>query len=155
DVGGECVVDPRAQRGRRQVRVELQMRHLPGRVDARIGPSGAVQLELVTPRRVAHRTFDLARNRLRVLLDLPAAVAAAVVFDQQLEAGHYASRASARLAMAVSWNPTPVRSAIVIWSGRARPGMRPAAISPRSARTRSARITPASSACRSSPNVEH
>jgi hypothetical protein len=91
DVGRQRVVEARAQHGRRQVRVELEVRDLSERVHAGVGPAGAVQLELLPPRRVADGAIDFAGDRPRVLLDLPAAVTGAVVFNQQLEARHRAS----------------------------------------------------------------
>jgi hypothetical protein len=57
------------------------MRDLSERVHARIGPSRAVQLELLSPRDVSNGALDLTRNGFCVLLNLPAAVPRAGVFD--------------------------------------------------------------------------
>ena len=62
------------------------MRDLRERVDAGVGAAGSVQLEVARAGGGADRALDLALHRLRVLLNLPAAVARAGVFDRQLEA---------------------------------------------------------------------
>ena len=62
---------------------------------------------------------------------------------------------SAALAIAVSWKPTPVRSAIVIWRSFILPGFRPATIAPSSPCTSSAVSWAASIAWRSSPKAAH
>src|SRR5262249_31746287 len=131
--------------------IELEMSDLRHGVDTGVRPAGAVELELLPARHVLYGAFDLTRDGSRVLLDLPAAVTRAGVLDYELEPRH----SSAVLAMAVSWNPTPVRSAIVICSADVRPGFRPATTSPSSACTRSAWKSPASSPWRNSPNAAH
>ena len=88
DVRRERVVDAVAQRVRRQVGVELEVRDLRERVHARVGPSRAIELELRTPRHVRDRALDFSRDRPRVLLDLPAAVAGSGIFNNELEARH-------------------------------------------------------------------
>jgi len=49
--------------------------------------------------------------------------------------------------MAVSWNPTPVKSQIVISMSRVRPGFLPATTSPSVPRTSASRMSPAAIAC--------
>ena len=88
DVGGQRLVDPRQQRRRRQRRADVEMRDLGQRVDAGVGAAGAVDLEAIAAGRGADRLDQLALDRPRVGLDLPAAVARAGVLDGQLEAGH-------------------------------------------------------------------
>ena len=58
------------------------------RVDAGVGAAGAVDLEAIAAGRGADRLHQLALDRPRVGLDLPAAVARARVLDGQLEARH-------------------------------------------------------------------
>src|SRR5690606_25331268 len=53
-----------------------------------------------------------------------------------------AARAKASVAMAVSWIPVPVRSAMVIWSAAVRPGFCPAMICPSSGKSTSASARP-------------
>ena len=65
-----------------------EMRDLRQRVHPCVGAPGAVQLERLPPRGLVHRPLDFSGDRLCVLLDLPAAVTAAGVFDHELEAGH-------------------------------------------------------------------
>ena len=78
DVVRQRVVDPRAQRFRRQIGVELEVRDLGERVHAGIGPARRRTTRTRDGRvDVAHRAIDLALHRPRVLLNLPAAVAAA------------------------------------------------------------------------------
>jgi len=81
DVGRKRVVQPREQRGRRQIGIQIEMRDLADRMDARVRAARAVQLEFLPPRHLANRAVDLARDRPRVLLNLPAAVSRSVVFD--------------------------------------------------------------------------
>ena len=69
-----------------QLRLEVEVRDLGQRVHARVGAAGAVQLGRGAVRDLAGRRQDLARHRARVLLDLPAGVARALVLDRQLEA---------------------------------------------------------------------
>ena len=86
--GGSSSLSCGGERRRRQSRVQLEVRDLAQRVDARVGPAGAVELERGLRRDGADRAVDLALDGAGVLLDLPAGVARAGVLDQQLEAGH-------------------------------------------------------------------
>ncbi len=86
DIGRQFVVQPSPQRLRRKGGDDVEVGDLCQRVDAGIGASGSVQLEIPTARDRAHRAVDLPLNRPRVLLDLPAAVTRAGVLDGQLEA---------------------------------------------------------------------
>src|SRR5439155_11603449 len=97
DVGRQLVVQPPAQRVGRQIRADVEMRHLRERVHAGVGPARSVQLEVLAPGDRADSAVDFTLHRLRVLLDLPAAVACAGVLDRQLEAWH---------ARIVSWAGT-------------------------------------------------
>ena len=91
DVRGQALVDAVAQGVWRQVGVNLEVRDLRQRVHARVGAPRAVQLELPAPRRLVDGALDLPGNRPRVLLDLPAAIPRAGIFDHELEAGHWES----------------------------------------------------------------
>jgi hypothetical protein len=64
------------------------MRHLSQRVNARVGPAGAVKLEVFAAADRSCGLIDLALNRPRVLLDLPPALAGSGVLDGQLESWH-------------------------------------------------------------------
>ena len=95
DVVRQRVVDARDERGRRQLDAEIDVRDLAERVHAGIGAAGAVRLERRAARRLsASGAVELALHRARVLLDLPAAVAGAGVFERQLVAGHRGRSAS-------------------------------------------------------------
>ena len=78
---GQLVVHAPQQRGRRDIRANVQVRHLRKRVHPGVGASGAVQLESRAPGRFAHRAVEFACHRAGVLLNLPPAVARAGVFD--------------------------------------------------------------------------
>ena len=92
DVGRQLVVDSAAQRLSVEVRVDVEVRDLRQRVDAGVGASRPVQLELRAAGRRADRPIDLALNRARVLLNLPAAVASARVLDEEPESRHASVR---------------------------------------------------------------
>ena len=66
--------------------MDVKVRDLCEGVDASVGAARAVELEVAFARRLQQRAGDFALNRPRVLLDLPAAIAAAGVFDGQFEA---------------------------------------------------------------------
>ena len=164
---GSASLTRRAQRVRRQVGVELEVRDLRR---ARGRRRRSVPRHTARTRAAASLRAPRARSRRRPSARSSGSASrcsGAGVFDQQLEPRHRQICADlicrstrsqisiALLAMAVSWKPTPVRSAIVIWLALVRPGFRPATISPSSAWTRSARSRPASSAWRSSPNEAH
>ena len=82
DVGRQLVVDFLSERFGREVGIQLEVRDLRDRVHAGIGSARSVQLELAPSRRFADRALDLARDRPRVLLHLPAAVARARVLNR-------------------------------------------------------------------------
>ncbi len=88
DVGRQAVVEGEEQLVGPQARLEVEVRHLGQGVHAGVGAAGPVKLEVLALGQVAHRRHDLARHRAGVLLDLPAAVARAVVLEGQLEARH-------------------------------------------------------------------
>jgi hypothetical protein len=88
DVGGQFVVDAPSQGLGGQRRAQVEVRDLPERVHARVGASRSVELERPWPSDLPNGPIDLALDRARVLLDLPAAVAGAGVFDEELEPGH-------------------------------------------------------------------
>ena len=84
-----------AQRLGRQARADVEVRDLAERVDAGVGAARSVQLEVLPAGDGAHGAVDLALHGPRVLLNLPAAVARAGVFDRQLEARHCSDPRSA------------------------------------------------------------
>ncbi len=88
DVGRQLVVQPAPQRFGGQVRADVEVRDLRERVHARIGAARPVQLEVLTPGHRPDGSIDLALDRPRVFLNLPAAVPRAGVLDRELEAGH-------------------------------------------------------------------
>ena len=88
DIGREHVVDSRAKRRGRHVRVQLQMCDLRERMHSGIGSSGAIELELSPSSHLADGLIDLPLHGSSVLLNLPPAVARAGVFDDELVAGH-------------------------------------------------------------------
>jgi hypothetical protein len=88
NVRWKLVVQFSAQRVGRQIRIQLEMRHLRERMHAGIGPARAIQLELAPLRHLANGAIDLSLDRPGVLLDLPSAVASPGVLDQELETGH-------------------------------------------------------------------
>ena len=88
---GQLVVEAAPQRLGCQARIELEVRDLRERMDARVGPARAVQLELAASRDLADGAIDLALHRAGVLLDLPAAVLRAGVLDDELESRHQCS----------------------------------------------------------------
>ena len=65
------------------------MRDLPGRVDARVGPPGAMR-EGSLAGHGEDRFFQRLLHRDAVLLPLPADERSAVIFERELEAGHRA-----------------------------------------------------------------
>ena len=77
-----------AQRFRRQVGIQLEVRDLCQRMDAGVGSSRSIELELAAPGDLADRAIDFPLHRPRILLDLPAAVARAGILDQQFESRH-------------------------------------------------------------------
>src|SRR5450759_2897991 len=88
NIRGQGIVEAAAKTSRRQIRIQLEMRDLRERVDPGVRATGAVQLELAAPGHVADRAIDFSRDCSRVLLDLPAAVPATGVFDDELETRH-------------------------------------------------------------------
>ena len=92
DVGGQLVVQLSPQLLRGCGRVDVEVRDLPDGVHAGVGPPGPIQLEFPRPERLAYRPVDLSLDRAGVLLNLPARVPGACVFDQQLEACHQERR---------------------------------------------------------------
>ena len=64
------------------------MRDLADRVNPCIRPARTVQLEILAAGDVADDAIDFPLDGPGVLLDLPAAVARAGVFDREFEAGH-------------------------------------------------------------------
>jgi hypothetical protein len=85
DVRRQVVVQPLPQRLGRQRRDDVEVGDLCERVDARVGPPGSVQLEVFPLRDLADGAIDLALNRARVLLNLPAAVSRAGIFNGEFE----------------------------------------------------------------------
>ena len=81
--------------------VDVEMRDLRQRMHAGVGPAGSIQLEVRDTRRLMYRALDLALHRPRVLLNLPAAVAGAGVFDGELEA-----HGGSALSLHSRWHPT-------------------------------------------------
>ena len=80
-----CIQGGHPPRRREPAARQIHMRNLPGRVDARVGAARAVQLEIIAGGDRSHRAIDLALNRPRVLLNLPAAVPRAGILDRQPE----------------------------------------------------------------------
>ena len=98
-------------RVRRQHGRQVEVRDLPQRVDARVGPSGSVGLEPRDAEAFAHRPVQLALDGARVLLDLPAAVAGAGVFEGEFESGHV------RKLTTQNWNSNTVAlQSGTVWS---------------------------------------
>ena len=64
----------------------VEVRHLGQRVYAGVGAPRSVQPEVSAPGDSADRAGDLALDRLRIFLNLPAAVTRAGVLNRQLEA---------------------------------------------------------------------
>ena len=64
---------------------DVQVGNLGQRMDAGVGAARAVDLESFDAGSLANGPFELALNRLRVRLNLPAAVARTGVFDRELE----------------------------------------------------------------------
>ena len=85
---GSTSLIPRQQRRRRQRRADVEVRDLRQRVDTGVGAASAIDLEEIAAGRGADRLHQLALDRPRVGLDLPAAVAGARVFDSELVARH-------------------------------------------------------------------
>src|SRR5262245_4507343 len=88
DVGRQLVVDLAPEHLRGKIRVDLEMGDLCKSVHPGIGPPGSIELELLPARRLPHRAIDFALHRAGILLNLPAAVAGAGIFDEQLEPRH-------------------------------------------------------------------
>ena len=91
DVAGQAVVDLSSEHVAGDVGDDVEMRNLLQRMHAGVGSSRAVELELPLGRDVSDNPCELALDRPRVLLDLPAAVSGAGVLDEQLEPGHATS----------------------------------------------------------------
>src|ERR1700688_4854045 len=70
---------------------DVAMRHLPERMHAGIGAAGAVDANRFAADRL-DRVFQRALHGSAIVLDLPAAEGAAVIFDEELVAGHQLSR---------------------------------------------------------------
>src|SRR5688572_4309113 len=85
DIGRQRVVDAPSQRLGREREIDIQMRHLAERVNARIRTTGTVQLELLHARDLEKRALDLPLYRSRIALDLPAAIARPGVLEGQLQ----------------------------------------------------------------------
>ena len=87
DVGRQFVVEPPDEGRAGNVRADIEMRDLRQGVDACIGTARSVQLEITPSRDRTDRPVDLALDRPRVLLNLPAAVPRAGVLDVSLKRG--------------------------------------------------------------------
>src|SRR5258705_4656403 len=85
DVRGQRIVDPPAQGLRRHRHVDVEVRGLRGGMHAGIRASRSVELEIAYAGRFAHGALDFALHGARVLLNLPAAVPRAGIFDRQLQ----------------------------------------------------------------------
>src|SRR5439155_9082187 len=101
DVGWKLVIHAPAQRFRRQRRADVEVRDLGERMNAGIGAARSVQLEIFAPRYGARCSIEFALHGPGVLLDLPAAVPRARVFDGQFEARHSRSGRSGRSGRSV------------------------------------------------------
>ena len=88
NIGGKVVVDASSQRFGRQRLPQIQMRHLPQGVHARIRAAGAHEFERRIACQRADRGFEFALHRARILLLLPAAVFRSGIFDRELEPWH-------------------------------------------------------------------
>src|SRR5262245_7583107 len=97
DIGRQLVVDPPAEDLGRHRRSNFEVRHLRERMHAGIGPTRSIQLEVALIRDYGDRPLDLALNRLRVLLNLPAAIACTGVLDCELESHAMVSTPNAQL----------------------------------------------------------
>ena len=80
-------IDRIAHRVRLPILVEIDMRDLAQRMDAGIGPAGALH-EHDLAAELRHRAFERALHGRAVLLDLPADERPAVIFDGELVARH-------------------------------------------------------------------
>jgi hypothetical protein len=85
DVGGQLVVERVAQGVGSERRRDLEMGDLQEGMDAGVRAARAVELEVAAAADGLDRLLELALDRARVLLDLPAAVARAGVFERKLE----------------------------------------------------------------------
>src|SRR5262249_62040075 len=97
---------------RRHPGLGVQVGDLLERVHPGVRAAGPVQLEVAPAGHHPHRGLDLALDRPGVLLDLPAAVPRARVFDPELEARHFRRRTVAPAAAAVNAGPTTRRPLI-------------------------------------------
>ena len=85
DVLGQVFPNSFQQRGAVHVRIRAEGRDLAGRVYARVGAAGAVDLHIL-PQQAAQQVLQFGLNGIgRVALALPAAVAGAVIGQRKLE----------------------------------------------------------------------
>ena len=80
-------VQPLGEPERRPVAREIDMRDLPGRMDAGVGPPGAVR-ERPLAGHGEDRPFQRLLHRDAVRLPLPADERRAVIFEREFEARH-------------------------------------------------------------------
>src|SRR5262245_21229159 len=88
DVARQRVVEAHPQHARRQRRDDVEMRDLGERMDAGVGPAGAVDLKLFLTGHMANGLRELSLHRARILLDLPSAVTSPGILENDFEAGH-------------------------------------------------------------------
>src|ERR1700744_6327861 len=80
-------VQPVAKPARHEMLGDVAMRHLTQRMHARIGAAGAMHAHLFAADRF-DRGLQRALHRWAVLLNLPAAIGRAVIFNNELVTGH-------------------------------------------------------------------
>src|SRR6202044_2307287 len=80
-------VESIAKTARHEMLGDVAMRHLTERVHTGIGAASAMHAHLFAADRF-HSSFQRALHRWAVLLNLPAAKGRAVIFDDELVAGH-------------------------------------------------------------------
>src|SRR5450631_1280874 len=76
-----------AKPARHKMFCDVAMRDLPERMHAGVGAAGAIDANLLAADRLA-RILQRALHRSAIVLDLPAAVRPAVIFDSEFVAGH-------------------------------------------------------------------
>ena len=86
DIGGQLIIHFHPDDFRTKHRLDVKMRDLLERMNARVRSSCTVQFEVVGLEHFPHCPDQLALHSPRILLHLPAAVPRTFVFDVKLEA---------------------------------------------------------------------
>lgn len=88
DVGRKHIVDLHLQNVRCQHCWCFEVGYLIECVHSGVGPARPHELEISVPECVCNSSNELALNRTRILLHLPAGIARTFVFDRKLESCH-------------------------------------------------------------------